>query len=71
MMPTLISTESHEHFVIPTAPEAAAAPRFGTVVLDVDSTISGIEGIDWLASRRGEIISRRVSSLTEEAMRLH
>jgi phosphoserine phosphatase len=69
MMPTLISTESHEHFVIPTAPEAAAAPRFGTVVLDVDSTISGIEGIDWLASRRGEIISRRVSSLTEEAMR--
>ena len=69
MMPTLISTESHEHFVIPTAPAAAAAPRFGTVVLDVDSTISGIEGIDWLASRRGEIISRRVSSLTEEAMR--
>jgi phosphoserine phosphatase len=66
MTPTLTSTASTDAF----APiEAEAGPRFGTVVLDVDSTLSGIEGIDWLASRRGEIIARRVSALTEEAMR--
>ena len=44
------------------------APPFRTLVLDVDSTVSGIEGIDWLAARRGEAICRRVSELTWEAM---
>ena len=26
---------------------------FASVILDVDSTLCGIEGIDWLAERRG------------------
>ena len=46
-----------------------ARPRFATVVLDVDSTVSGIEGIDWLARRRGDIVARKIASLTDEAMR--
>lgn len=44
-------------------------PAFATVVLDVDSTVSGIEGIDWLARRRGEVVAQRVASLTSDAMR--
>lgn len=44
-------------------------PRFASVVLDVDSTLCGIEGIDWLAERRGEEIARRVASQTNRAMR--
>jgi len=43
-------------------------PRFATVALDVDSTVSGIEGIDWLAARRGEIVEKRVVDLTKQAM---
>jgi phosphoserine phosphatase len=46
-----------------------AAPAFATVVLDVDSTVTGIEGIDWLAERRGQTVARRVATLTDEAMR--
>ena len=45
------------------------APAYATVVLDVDSTVSGIEGIDWLAKRRGEVIAHKVASLTDAAMR--
>jgi phosphoserine phosphatase len=41
---------------------------FRSVVLDVDSTVSGIEGIDWLAARRGDVVSRRVADLTRRAM---
>ncbi len=44
-------------------------PRYATLVLDVDSTVSGIEGIDWLARRRGDIVARKVASLTDKAMR--
>jgi phosphoserine phosphatase len=43
-------------------------PRFSSVVLDVDSTLSGIEGIDWLAARRGPEVGREVARLTAEAM---
>jgi phosphoserine phosphatase len=43
--------------------------RFASVVLDVDSTVSGIEGIDWLARRRGGEITASVVQLTAEAMR--
>ena len=43
--------------------------RFATVALDVDSTLCSIEGIDWLAARRGAEVARRVSDLTERAMR--
>jgi len=37
-------------------------------VLDVDSTLCGIEGIDWLAARRGPDVERAVRELTEQAM---
>ena len=43
-------------------------PRFATVILDVDSTVSGIEGIDWLAVRRGNAVGREVRALTDRAM---
>lgn len=43
--------------------------RFKTLILDVDSTIAGIEGIDWLARRRGETMLQRIASLTDDAMR--
>lgn len=42
--------------------------RFRSVVLDVDSTLSGIEGIDWLAEQRGPEIAARVARLTALAM---
>jgi HAD superfamily phosphoserine phosphatase-like hydrolase len=42
--------------------------RFATVALDVDSTVSRIEGIDWLAERRGDVVARRIADLTERAM---
>ena len=45
------------------------SPAFATVILDVDSTVSGIEGVDWLARRRGDVVARKVASLTNEAMR--
>jgi phosphoserine phosphatase len=42
--------------------------RFNSVILDVDSTLSGIEGIDWLAARRGPATEAAVASLTDRAM---
>lgn len=47
----------------------APAFRFATVLLDVDSTLCSIEGIDWLAERRGPDVAKRVTELTERAMR--
>jgi phosphoserine phosphatase len=44
-------------------------PRFASVVLDVDSTVSGIEGIDWLARRRGGEVANSIVRLTGDAMR--
>lgn len=44
------------------------APRFKTVVLDVDSTLAAIEGIDWLAGLRGDEVAAECSALTERAM---
>jgi phosphoserine phosphatase len=43
-------------------------PRFATVVLDVDSTVSGMEGIDWLASLRDPGVATRIAELTADAM---
>ncbi|MFI5228112.1 MAG: HAD-IB family phosphatase [Gemmatimonadales bacterium] len=43
-------------------------PRFRSVVLDVDSTLSGVEGIDWLAACRGDEVARAVSEMTRAAM---
>jgi phosphoserine phosphatase len=48
---------------------ALGQPSFASVVLDVDSTVSGIEGIDWLALARGEVVAREVAELTDRAMR--
>lgn len=42
---------------------------FASVILDVDSTLCGIEGIDWLAERRGSAVGTQVAGLTERAMR--
>lgn len=42
--------------------------RFRSIVFDVDSTLSGIEGIDWLAARRGPEVEAWSASLTERAM---
>ena len=42
--------------------------RFASVVLDVDSTLAGIEGIDWLAALRDRETVALVRGLTEDAM---
>lgn len=42
--------------------------RYASVVLDADSTLAAIEGIDWLAARRGAEVQRAVVSLTDRAM---
>lgn len=42
--------------------------RFNSVVFDVDSTLSGIEGIDWLAALRGAEVEAWSVALTERAM---
>jgi phosphoserine phosphatase len=48
---------------------AAAAGGFASVVLDVDSTLCGVEGIDWLAGLRGSEVGSKVTELTNQAMR--
>ncbi|MBC7671248.1 MAG: hypothetical protein H7247_02400, partial [Polaromonas sp.] len=45
------------------------ATGFASVILDVDSTLCGIEGIDWLADRRGPAVGAGVTALTDGAMR--
>jgi phosphoserine phosphatase len=45
------------------------ATDFASVILDVDSTVCGIEGIDWLAERRGPALAEQVIDLTNRAMR--
>jgi phosphoserine phosphatase len=42
-------------------------PAFASVVLDVDSTVTGVEGIEWLASRRPADIAAEVAKLTTQA----
>jgi phosphoserine phosphatase len=46
-----------------------STPVYRAVVLDVDSTLCGIEGIDWLAERRDVEIARRIADETALAMR--
>jgi phosphoserine phosphatase len=48
---------------------AAPARGFASVVIDVDSTLCGIEGIDWLAELRGSSVGAKVTALTDRAMR--
>jgi len=42
---------------------------FRSVILDVDSTLAALEGIDWLALQRGPDVAARVAELTDRAMR--
>ena len=42
---------------------------YASVVLDVDSTVSGVEGIDWLGERRGADVRAEIVALTDKAMR--
>jgi phosphoserine phosphatase len=42
-------------------------PAFASVVLDVDSTVCGVEGIEWLASRRTPEIAGEIAKLTSQA----
>ena len=42
--------------------------RFNSIILDVDSTLSDVEGIDWLAAQRGSEIETWSTGLTERAM---
>lgn len=44
-------------------------PAFASVVIDVDSTLCGIEGIDFLAARRGSAIGAEIAGITDRAMR--
>jgi phosphoserine phosphatase len=46
-----------------------SATGFASVILDVDSTLCGLEGIDWLAARRGPEAGARIAELTDRAMR--
>ena len=45
------------------------APRFKSVVVDVDSTLSALEGIDWLAAQRSDALRAQVADATDRAMR--
>lgn len=51
-----------------TSPDTSPVPRFSAVVLDVDSTLCDIEGIDWLARRRGAAVAEAVAELTARSM---
>jgi phosphoserine phosphatase len=42
--------------------------RFASVVLDVDSTLTSVEGIAWLAARRGGDVVAAVDAMTIDAM---
>ena len=42
--------------------------KVASIVLDVDSTLCGVEGIDWLAQRRGPDVAKRTRELTDRAM---
>ena len=42
--------------------------RFNSIILDVDSTLSAVEGIDWLAAQRGPDIKAWSVALTERTM---
>lgn len=43
--------------------------KFASVVLDVDSTLCNVEGVDWLAKLRGPDVARQSANLTDRAMK--
>lgn len=42
---------------------------YASVVIDVDSTLCGVEGIDFLAARHGPEVTARIVALTDQAMK--
>ena len=46
----------------------ARTAAYRSLVLDVDSTLCGIEGVDWLARLRGDEVARQSAELTDMAM---
>ena len=44
-------------------------PAYASVVIDVDSTLCGVEGIDFLAARRGPAVTTQIVALTDKAMK--
>ena len=50
-------------------PRSTHAPTFASLALDVEFTVTEVEGINWLAHRRGPALSREIADLTERAMR--
>src|SRR5205823_765142 len=46
----------------------SSSPRYATVILDVDSTVASIEGIDWLAALRSPDVASRIADGTNKAM---
>lgn len=42
--------------------------RFKSIAFDLDSTLSALEGIDWLAARRAPAVATEVAELTRKAM---
>lgn len=42
--------------------------RFASIILDVDSTLTDVEGIAWLATRRGPDVTAAVDAMTLDAM---
>lgn len=43
-------------------------PGYQSLVLDVDSTLCDVEGVDWLARLRGEQAARQSANLTDRTM---
>jgi HAD superfamily phosphoserine phosphatase-like hydrolase len=44
-------------------------PAYASVIIDVDSTLCGVEGIDFLAARRGPAVTEQIVALTDQAMK--
>ena len=42
---------------------------FASLIIDVDSTLCGVEGIDFLAARRGPEVTAQIVALTDKAMK--
>src|SRR5438552_11548949 len=42
--------------------------KFLSIIINVDFTLCGLEGIDWLARRRGADVAAKTVALTQRAM---
>jgi phosphoserine phosphatase len=55
------------HRAAPTYRVDPTLPPCATVVLDADLELCGIDGIEWLASRRGSVVALKVAALGAQA----